>query len=254
MTGVMHGYAELAATTNFSFLRGASHPEELVAAAMALGLAGLGVADRNSLAGVVRAHGFERANRRADFRLAIGARLVFCDGAPDILSFPTRSRRLWPPDAAFDARQFPRAKRRLPVAPCRSLRGGRGPAAHRHAGQHMGREDGARQAAKIYPDLHGSDLYGADLYDEHQNITPDAAALERLREAAGGRVWLAATMSYGKSMRRDLGRRIALAERLRLPLLAVNDALMHVPARRALLDVLTAIRDGRAARPDWPAS
>ncbi|MGH6797643.1 MAG: PHP domain-containing protein, partial [Roseiarcus sp.] len=82
-------YAELAATTNFSFLRGASHPEELVATAMALGLAGVGIADRNSLAGVVRAHSFAKTNQiAADFRLAIGARLVFCDGTPDILSFP----------------------------------------------------------------------------------------------------------------------------------------------------------------------
>lgn len=58
-------YAELAATTNFSFLRGASHPEELVAAAMALGLAGIGIADRNSLAGVVRAHSFAKADRKS---------------------------------------------------------------------------------------------------------------------------------------------------------------------------------------------
>ena len=49
-------YAELAVTTNFSFLRGASHPEELVEQAKALGLAGLGIADRNRVAGVVRAH------------------------------------------------------------------------------------------------------------------------------------------------------------------------------------------------------
>ena len=49
-------YAELAVTTNFSFLRGGSHPEELVEHAVELGLAGLGIADRNTVAGVVRAH------------------------------------------------------------------------------------------------------------------------------------------------------------------------------------------------------
>ena len=49
-------YAELAVTTNFSFLRGASHPEELVRQAVALGLTGIGIADRNSVAGVVRAY------------------------------------------------------------------------------------------------------------------------------------------------------------------------------------------------------
>jgi error-prone DNA polymerase len=52
----MNAYAELAVTTNFSFLRGASHPQEMVAAADELGLAAIGIADRNSFAGVVRAY------------------------------------------------------------------------------------------------------------------------------------------------------------------------------------------------------
>ena len=83
-------FAEFAVTTNFSFLRGASHPEELVARALELGLTGLGIADRNSLAGVVRAHLYARDNDAAarGLRLAIGARLVFHDGTPDILVFP----------------------------------------------------------------------------------------------------------------------------------------------------------------------
>ena len=49
-------YVEFATATNFSFLRGASHPEELMLQARAVGLTGLGVCDRNSVAGVVRAH------------------------------------------------------------------------------------------------------------------------------------------------------------------------------------------------------
>ena len=53
---LMTAYAELAVTTNFSFLRGASHPQEMVATADALGLAAIGIADRNSFAGVVRAY------------------------------------------------------------------------------------------------------------------------------------------------------------------------------------------------------
>jgi DNA polymerase III alpha subunit len=73
----MTGYAEFAVTTNFSFLRGASHGEELVLQAKKLGLAGLGVADRNSVAGVVRAH---QAAKEAGLPFAPGARLVFCDG------------------------------------------------------------------------------------------------------------------------------------------------------------------------------
>ena len=85
-------FAELGVTTNFSFLRGASHPEELVGMASGFGLAGLGIADRNSLAGVVRAHVFARdkLNKEGNpIRVVVGARLVFADGTPDILAYPT---------------------------------------------------------------------------------------------------------------------------------------------------------------------
>ena len=97
----MSAYAELAVTTNFSFLRGASHPEEFVRQAKALGLSGIGIADRNSVAGVVRAHvEAEEANANlapgeGKLRLAVGARLVFDDGAtPDILAYP-QDRTAW---------------------------------------------------------------------------------------------------------------------------------------------------------------
>src|SRR5437016_11946212 len=94
-------YAELAVTSNFSFLRGASHPEELVAGAYRLGLAGIGIADRNSVAGVVRVHvaaenlneqikasNLELGTDEPEFKIAVGARLVFADGTPDILVYP----------------------------------------------------------------------------------------------------------------------------------------------------------------------
>src|SRR5579863_10674169 len=86
---VIH-FAEFGVTTNFSFLRGASHPEEFVEQAAKLGLQGIGIADRNSLAGVVRAHVFARENAIPPeiLRVAIGCRLVFCDGTPDILAYP----------------------------------------------------------------------------------------------------------------------------------------------------------------------
>src|SRR5262249_54344611 len=100
----MSAYAELAVTTNFSFLRGASDPEELVMAAKQLGLTGLGIADRNSVAGVVRAHAAVRELEEdakgagldpgIEFKLAVGARLVFADGTPDILAYP-RDRAAW---------------------------------------------------------------------------------------------------------------------------------------------------------------
>src|SRR5689334_20341624 len=83
-------YAELDVTTNFSFLRGGSHPDELVFRAAVLGYRAIGIADRNSLAGVVRAHDAVRQVEEQGGvapRLVIGARLVFADG-PDVLAFP----------------------------------------------------------------------------------------------------------------------------------------------------------------------
>ena len=80
-------YAELAVTTNFSFLRGASHPREFVEQAAELGLHAIGITDRNSLAGVVRA--YEKwKNLENPPKLLVGARLVFRDGTPDILAYP----------------------------------------------------------------------------------------------------------------------------------------------------------------------
>jgi error-prone DNA polymerase len=78
-------HAELVCATAFSFLEGASHAEELVAQAGELGLAGLGVADRNTVAGVVRAH---EAAKKAGVRLLVGARLAFVDGTPDVVVYP----------------------------------------------------------------------------------------------------------------------------------------------------------------------
>ena len=110
MTAAEPGYVELAATSNFSFLRGASHPEELVAEAARLGLCGLSVTDRNSLAGVVRAH---MAAKEADLAFVPGCRLVFADGTPDIL--------VWPQDRAAYGRLcelLTAGKRRAPKGEC----------------------------------------------------------------------------------------------------------------------------------------
>src|SRR5689334_15591005 len=78
-------YAELAVTSNFSFLRGASHPQEIVAQAAELGLTAIGMADRNSFAGVVR--GFDEARKRK-IKYLPGVRLVALDGF-EVLAYPT---------------------------------------------------------------------------------------------------------------------------------------------------------------------
>src|ERR1700675_3602340 len=78
-------YAEIGVTTNFSFLRGASHPQEYVHQASELRLPAIGIADHNTLAGVVRAYAeLKNPNLASQPKLLIGARLVFIDGTPDI--------------------------------------------------------------------------------------------------------------------------------------------------------------------------
>ena len=83
-------YAELLCQSAFSFLEGASHPQSLVETAKALGHAALGIADRNIVAGVVRAH---VAAKSTGLRLLVGARLVLTD-APELVCYPT-NRVAW---------------------------------------------------------------------------------------------------------------------------------------------------------------
>src|SRR5580692_11352423 len=82
----MTDYAELAGTTNFSFLRGASHPQEIVATADELGCFAIGIADRNSFAGVVRA--YDEWKKKKSIKLVVGTRLVTIDGF-EVLTYPT---------------------------------------------------------------------------------------------------------------------------------------------------------------------
>jgi error-prone DNA polymerase len=199
-------YAELAATTNFSFLRGASHPEEMAATALALGHCGLGVADRNSLAGVVRAFSWLKAHREraGEFRLAVGARLVFRDETPDILCYPK------------DRPAYGRLCRLLTRGNFRTRKG---------------------DCALFLTDF-------IDFSEGQQIIVMEnGAPPHALLEAFAGRVWLAATALHGPRPRARLLGRVEQAERLRLPLVAVNDAHMHVPERRPLADALACIRE-----------
>src|ERR1700716_4617264 len=82
-------YGEIGITTNFSFLRGGSHPQDYVHEASKLRLPAIGIADHNTLAGVVRAYKeLENPEVKHKPKLLIGARLVFIDGTPDILVYP----------------------------------------------------------------------------------------------------------------------------------------------------------------------
>ena len=100
----MRRYAELEVATNFSFLRGGSHPEELVATAKALELDAIAVTDRNTLAGIVRAH---LAAKEVGIKFVVGVRLDL-QGCAEPARFSDRPRRLWPAVPAAHAGPAPR--------------------------------------------------------------------------------------------------------------------------------------------------
>ena len=209
-------YAELAATTNFSFLRGASHPEEMVAQAQALGLAGIGIADRNSVAGVVRAHVYAREHGCV-LHVVPGARLVFSDGAPDVIAYP-QDRAAWGRLCRLLTRGNLRGRKGSCVLMFDDL-----------AEWHEGLRFIAMEAQ------------GARAQDGGAR---EAHFLRELVALAPGRAWLGARMDYGGRVRARLARRAQLARELGLPLLATCDPLMHDAARRDLADALACVREG----------
>src|SRR5579871_551655 len=243
-------FAELSAMTNFSFLRGASHPEEMVARSAELGLAGIGIADRNTLAGVVRAHVFARENAAAmgATRVVPGARLAFDDGAPDVLAYPKNR-------AAYGrlCRILTAGNLRAPKGECRlrlddlvELGEGLQVVALpliRPRDRAFVRTPVSGQATARPPSPASGRRDSPSLPFTGEGRR-EGKALARLREAFGQRLWIGASLTYGEHMRGGLARRMGLARQVGAPLIATNDALMHAPERRPLADVLACIREG----------
>src|SRR5262245_35459111 len=205
-------YLEFAVASNFSFLRGASHPEELMVQAAHAGLAGIGLCDRNSVAGVVRAH-LAKREQSLPLRFHPGARLIFADGTPDILAYP-RDRAGWG-----------RLTRLLTAGNLRAEKG-----------------DCTLTLDDLLAHAFGLELIviGGQAH-LHANLL--APLLAHLRETVPHRVRLAASMPYRG---RDRARLIRLKEAARaanVPMIAVNDVLYHHPDRRPLADILTCIRE-----------
>ncbi|ABE63445.1 error-prone DNA polymerase, DnaE-like protein [Nitrobacter hamburgensis X14] len=206
-------YAEIGIATNFSFLHGASHPQEYVHQASELRLPIIGIADRNTLAGVVRAYAeLGNPELRSKPRLLIGSRLVFIDGTPDILVYP-RDRDAY----GRLCRLLTRGKRAAEKGEC-----------------HLGLDD-------LLEFSEGQLLV---LTLPHRFDTTTALkVLDRLRQSRAAGVWLAASLLYRGDDRRRLLRLRRIATAARVPLLATNEVLYHHPARRPLQDVLTCIRE-----------
>ncbi|MDG4576134.1 MAG: error-prone DNA polymerase [Defluviicoccus sp.] len=203
----MTGYAELQVTTNFSFLRGASHPEEMVAAAAGLGTAAIGIADRNTLAGIVRAH---TAAKASGIRLIVGARLDL-DDAPSLLCFPTDR-------AAYGrlCRLLSVGRRRAPKAECRL------------------------SLADVIAFSEGQILVAVPPDKPDQAF---ALFLGRLKQDLGDRLSLAVAKLYQGDDDVRLATLAALGSACGVPLVATNDVHAHDATRRPLQDVLTCIRE-----------
>ena len=198
-------YAELQVTSHFSFLRGASSAEELFATAAAMGIDALAVTDRNTLAGIVRAH---EAAKEAGVRLIIGCRLDLVCGM-SVLVYPT-DRAAW----SRLCHLLSLGKRRAGKARC-----------------HLEWDDlvayGEGLIAVLVPDL----------ADETCGFQ-----LRRLREAFGDRAYLGLTLRRRPNDQMRLWQLSTLAARIGVPTIATNDVLFHEPGRRILQDVVTAIR------------
>ena len=251
-------YAELAAATNFSFLHGASTAQDMVLQALRLGHTGIGIADRNTLAGVVRAWAALRQIRedglpaptrvreggspgevnwvahpdeeefaqiREDFlaranafKLVVGARLSFADGTPDIIAYP-ENRNGW----GRLCRLLTLGNRREPPGKKRAKKG---------------------ECLIRIEDLliNTDDLLLIVLPGEQPGILP--GLLSRLRDARPGAIWLGAAMHRRGGDARRLIKLKRIAAVAGVPLLAVNDALYHSPKQRDLQDIITCIRAG----------
>ena len=264
----MSGFAELVAATNYSFLHGASHPSDMVHRAMKLGLTAIGIADRNTVAGVVRAYVAlrdapekaeaalleakkergepleltpeELASCQTDLRLVVGARLVFADGTPDIVVYP-ETRRGWG-----------RLTRLLTKGNLRAVKGG---CILRFDDLLDYLEDlslivlpgstAQEQEAHKKPVDYLFDDVEASSHLKLVAPTSLPETLSRLSARAPGRVWLGASMAYRGDDARRLARMKQIARDAGVPLLATNDALYADASCRALHDVLTCIRLGR---------
>ncbi|TPI55297.1 MULTISPECIES: error-prone DNA polymerase [unclassified Mesorhizobium] len=203
-------YAEFGIQSNFSFLRGASKPEELVVAAKLMGFSAIGLADRNTVAGVVRAWQQAKVETLAYHP---GSRLVFCDGTPDILAYP-RNRKGW-------------------GHLCRMLT------------QANLREENEKGATLLRRDdlLEWGELMSLAVLPALATGAQDSLALLRqLKDRFGGALRLGVSPDYAGNDRFRIEQAAAMAELAGLPLMATNDVLYHTAERRPLQDVLTAIR------------
>ena len=252
-------FAELAAATHYSFLRGASSPADMVMQAMMLGMTGIGIADRNSVAGVVRAHAALRRAREdaaeeglvlPDFKLIVGSRLVFADDTAETIVYP-RNRRGWGRLTRLLSTGNLRAEKgecflyeadllewcsedwALIILP-EALASGRGTVSQSEAAADGGGVGGISVKTR-QPLHHPADgppppaSRGEEIIRQLRSLTPH--------------IWIGATMPRTGPDKRYLARLHDLSRTSGIPLLATNDPLYATPEQRPLHDILTCIAE-----------
>ncbi|MES2875198.1 MAG: error-prone DNA polymerase, partial [Bacteroidota bacterium] len=206
-------YIELQVTSNFSFLQGASHPEELVEQAAVYGYKAMAITDRNTFAGIVRAHA---AAKLKGIRLIPGCRLDLIDG-PGLLAYPT------------DQEAYSRLSGLLTIGNRRAEKGQ----------CHLYKAD-------VYKHSKGIKFIAIPPSALTENFEFEVSfqnALKEYRQALGSQLYLAAVKSYLGDDQKRLFRLARLSCELDIPLAATNDVYYHVPERRELQDVLTCVRE-----------
>ena len=206
-------YTELQVTTNFSFLRGASHPEELVEQAAKFGYKEIGITDRNTFAGIVRAH---VAAKEKNIRVIYGCHLELLDG-PALLAYPT------------DKAAYSQLCSLLTTGNLRTEKGE----------CHLYKEDVYQHAKGVKFVVFPPDTLTNDFDFEHsfQN------ALEEYHEALHDQLYIAASRRYQGDDNKFLFRLKQLSSQLNVPLVATNNVYYHDPSRRQLQDIVTCIRE-----------
>ncbi|MGZ3819740.1 MAG: PHP domain-containing protein, partial [Mucilaginibacter sp.] len=202
-------YTELQVTTNFSFLRGGSHPEELVEQAAKYGQTKIAITDRNSVAGVVRAH---MAAKTAGIQIIPACRLDLLDG-PSLLAYPT-DQDAW--------------ARLCALLSTGNLRAEKGEC-------HLYKQDVFDHAKGIkFIVVPPASLNKQ--FDFDQSFKTDLA---KYREVIADNLYLAASRSYSG----DDAKRLYRLSKLGVPMVATNDVHYHEPVRRELQDILTCVRE-----------
>ncbi len=202
-------YTELQTTSNFSFLRGASHPGELAEQAAALGYKAIAITDRNTLAGIVRGH---VAAKASGIRIIPACRLDLLDG-PSLLAYPTNQQA------------YGRLSALLTTGNLRAEKG-----------------DCHLYKADVYQHSKGIKFIAippAELTDAAVFTPEFTAALGEYRQAFGNDCYVAATRYYQGNDAKLMHR----LSHLPVPMVATNDVHYHEPNRRQLQDVLTCVRE-----------